>query len=67
MFCKESQSVFVLVSTYLCVCFVSGFIAVTGITIVDTVYTVKRFNQMIFLLFTEVFEESEKKMKKSGP
>ena len=56
-----------LVSTYLCVCFVSGFIAVTGITIVDTVYTVKRFNQMIFLLFTEVFEESEKKMKKSGP
>ena len=42
----------------------SGFIAVTGITIVYTVYTVKRFNQMIFLLFTEVFEDSEKKFRK---
>ena len=47
--------------------FGSAFIGSAGSIIVSTVSTVNRKDQMLLVLFTKVFDDSEKKLKKVRP
>ena len=65
MFCKESQSVFVLVSTYLCVCFARLYRRNGVQNSVHCVHS-QACSQMTIDVFTKVFEVLEKRDKKAA-